>query len=177
MATNTILRDEYKGYTYEVRVCGSLHCGYVRLPKSHKYNTYNKYDDINDDLYSADGRGIHGGLTYMNTENDGYIYIGWDYAHYKDCDDPEICLEESKQINYETNVTYLTKCITHLADYQCISDSHFYTKEEVADDCMDMIDQLIEKDQTIFDNVIDAEIVNNFPVPMPENGTDPDIHA
>jgi hypothetical protein len=64
-------RFSYKGFECVILRCGVHLCGYVGIPKGHKY--YGKdYYHINVD--------VHGGLTYAN-KDDGYWVIGFDCAH------------------------------------------------------------------------------------------------
>ena len=152
MAKNTILSGAYRNYAYEVRVVSAHHCGYVRLPKSHKYasDKFPDYDAINDDIYKIYDSAVHGGLTYMATESDGFRYLGWDYAHYMDRDDPAICGNESKLIGLDDNYKRMLRMdeLFRKDPDMWLGEpgSHFYTAKEVVQECKDFIDILIEMD-------------------------------
>lgn len=160
---NTIISNEYNGYHYEVRLCYAHHCGYVRLPKDHKYYnevTYKSYDDINDDLDKSH-YGVHGGLTYLNDESDGR-YIGWDYAHCNDMDDHDVALSEAKLIGNKSLIEYNERVIKLKESdpsYAIVPRNfRFYTKEDVEDECKEFIDQLIDVNKK--SDYIDAEIID-----------------
>lgn len=90
------MEDEYRGYKYRIElntvsILGNYYCGYVDIPKGHKYHGLD-YDEIPVDC--------HGGLTYGSFE-DGIYVIGFDCAHYMDSIDvqnEEYCEEECKSI-------------------------------------------------------------------------------
>ncbi|MDR1937840.1 MAG: hypothetical protein LBQ73_05000 [Tannerellaceae bacterium] len=69
-------RFAYKGFECVILRCGVHLCGYIGIPKGHKYygKDYN-YIDANVD--------VHGGLTYAQEDN-GIWVIGFDCAHYGD---------------------------------------------------------------------------------------------
>ena len=59
---------------------GSL-CGYVGIPKEHRfwgteYGTHDELDDISDN--------VHGGISYSAEGDDGWWYFGFDTAHADD---------------------------------------------------------------------------------------------
>ena len=61
---------------YEIISLGSHPTAYIRIPKGSEINKAN-YEDIDIN--------VHGGLTYKGKINDeGFLWIGWDYAHYGD---------------------------------------------------------------------------------------------
>jgi hypothetical protein len=67
-------RFDYEGYLCVILRCGIHLCGYVGLPKGHKY--YGKH-------YSKIDVDVHGGLTYAE-KDDGFWVIGFDCAHADD---------------------------------------------------------------------------------------------
>jgi len=73
------MKGEYRGYKYELKrstlsVIGDYYCGYVSIPKWHKYYGVD-YDEIPIDC--------HGELTYGKKIDESYI-IGFDCAHLDD---------------------------------------------------------------------------------------------
>ena len=106
----------YKGYHFYILNLGSYPTAYVEIPKGNKYYQTH-YDDINVN--------VHGGLTYSNsylitsynTIMENSWFIGWDYAHCNDYIDIPIKLN---------------------------ADGKKWTTEEIIDDCVYVIDQLVE---------------------------------
>ena len=73
-------------------------CGYVGLPKEHKYYGVD-YDDI--------GIDVHGGLTFEGMGNgypveDDRYWIGFDCAHYNDAKDFDLIKELNDDNTYNT---------------------------------------------------------------------------
>ena len=87
---NYIVEKDFMVDGYRCAIVGRKmghRCGYIGLPKEHKY--YGKdYNDIDVD--------IHGGWTYSNNSNDypvesnGLWWIGFDCAHWDDGKDFEL---------------------------------------------------------------------------------------
>lgn len=78
-------REEFEYQGYHCLIRRSMHagqlCGYVAVPKGHKY--YGK-DTDSDELCRIE---VHGGITWANhfpELQDGLWYIGFDCAHYMD---------------------------------------------------------------------------------------------
>jgi hypothetical protein len=67
-------RFDYEGYPCVILRCDIHLCGYVGLPKGHKYYG-KKYIQIDVD--------VHRGLTYSK-KDDGFWVIGFDCAHFGD---------------------------------------------------------------------------------------------
>ena len=70
----------YKGYHLMVVFINAFRCGYVGLPKGHKY-VGKHYDELDLD--------VHGGLTFSEhnhrLKKEGYeYYLGFDCAHFDD---------------------------------------------------------------------------------------------
>jgi len=75
-----VFEDSHKGYDFLIKYIGEPigirkhYCGYVKIPKNHKYYKF-RYKLLNID--------IHGGISFAEyIEND--LWIGWDYAHHGD---------------------------------------------------------------------------------------------
>jgi hypothetical protein len=75
--------QEPSGYKCRIRrngTTGTL-CGYVGIPKEHKFWGVN-YDG--DEEIHAIAEDVHGGLTYSQQGDDGWWYFGFDTAHHDD---------------------------------------------------------------------------------------------
>lgn len=110
-------RGLYNDYEYLIISFGTHPCAYVRVPKTHPYY-YRGYDYC--DIV------CHGGLTYSNNSviiDDGMLgrdwWLGWDYAH---CNDFRGDMPKE----------------------MFVFDYKKYTTEEMKQDCIDVIEQLIE---------------------------------
>ena len=128
---------EYKGYRCAVLFQPMCHrCGYVEIPKSSKYFNVD-YDNIPID--------VHGGLTYgrdylleVSKQEDGTYWIGWDYAHYMDCNDYESALEYYKDDKQQYERILRTK------EIMGYSEGWIYSQLDVERDCERVVNQLIE---------------------------------
>jgi len=76
--------QEVSGYKCRIsRMEGSgALCGYVGIPKGHKYWGV-IYDEGNEEL-DAIADDVHGGFTYTEEGDDGYWYFGFDTTHIND---------------------------------------------------------------------------------------------
>jgi hypothetical protein len=75
--------QEPSGYKCRIRrnsTTGTL-CGYVGIPKEHRFWGVN-YDG--DEEIHAIAEDVHGGLTYSQQGDDGWWYFGFDTAHSDD---------------------------------------------------------------------------------------------
>lgn len=115
----TLASGEIGGYNYYVLSLGTHPCGYVELPKTHKYFNVD-YDNIPVEC--------HGGLTYgrnflhtVAAPTEDRFFIGWDYAHYVD------------YMGYYT-------AFDHPYSYK-------WTTGEIVKECLDVIRQLKELDE------------------------------
>lgn len=99
-------------------------CGYIKIPKYSKYFGV-KYDDI--DLFP------HGGLTFGEIEKEEH-WIGFDCGHFGDEIDEsfasKIILEAYKRMSGMLGVGH-----------------HVWRKNEVENECKEMINDLWEKDE------------------------------
>ena len=125
------LKSNYKGFEYLIwfHEQDGFRCGYVGLPKGHKWYGED-YDDI--------PVNAHGGLTFsgLQTIFDSELWwIGFDCAHYGDGLDlelvRELCGDERADM---------------LAKYR-LNVGHIWTKEDVREECLNMIDQICSKDR------------------------------
>jgi hypothetical protein len=74
--------QEPSGYKCRIvrnEVTGTL-CGYVGIPKEHRFWGASYEDDELRDI----GDNVHGGITYSQQEDDGWWYFGFDTAHAED---------------------------------------------------------------------------------------------
>lgn len=101
-------------------------CGYIRLPKYSKYFGL-KYDDI--DL------SCHGGLTFGEIEK-GEHWIGFDCGHSGDGIDKSFADIRVIAIYEKLNGTFGTTL-------------HVWKKNEVENECKEMINDLWEKDENM----------------------------
>lgn len=125
---------EYKGLTCVVAMMSLGHrCGYVGVPKEHKYYGAN-YVDVN----HID---CHGGLTYSSPhENCNYPvkehsdlwWFGWDYAHYGDGYDMASIVE-----NFGVEKVEDIKKYNILMGYP-------YSLHEVEEDCIFVAEQFLD---------------------------------
>lgn len=130
---------EYKGYRCAVLFQPMCHrCGYIEIPKDSKYFNV-AYDDIPID--------VHGGLTYgrdylseVSKQEDGTYWIGWDYAHYMDCNDYESALE------YYKDDEKAVEQILRMKEIMSYSEGWSYSQTSVECDCERVVEQLIELD-------------------------------
>ena len=128
---------EYKGYPCAVLMQDLGHrCGYVGIPKEHKYYGSDRLDSIID---------VHGGITYSSLDRaDGYpidepndyYWIGWDYAHWRDCGDSEGYIKNFGQEAYERRTKY--------CDFMFTTGGWVYYIDDVEWDCKKVVEQLIE---------------------------------
>lgn len=84
--------DVLKKFTHNGYTCKVVHngmgfrCGYVTVPPEHPAVTLH-----NEDCYALENAiDVHGGVTYVHTEKDGSLTIGFDCAHYNDAPDPRL---------------------------------------------------------------------------------------
>ncbi len=113
-----LYQDNYKGFNYFIISYGTHPCAYVELPKDHPLYGIS-YIDI-EDMYNIN---VHGGLTYSTDSFlllDNTWIIGWDYSH---------CYDYS---TYSRDCSFLKH------------ELKMWTTEEMIDDCISVIDQLIE---------------------------------
>ena len=122
----------YKGYHFYVLNLGSHPTAYVEIPKTSKL--FGKhYDDI--DIL------VHGGLTYSNDElrissnttMANSWFIGWDYAHVGD------------YMGYE-----------ELFPEKIRNGGKKWTTEEIINNCISVIDQLIEGEENEKKNKLES---------------------
>src|SRR4051812_35172579 len=95
---------EYKGYKCLIRKAWNVFCGYVGLPKGHKFYKVS-YDDLNNTI------DVHGDLTFSDffvdvegKETDGLWYLGFDTAHSGDFE--ENYNEDGGKTKNEVSLTY-----------------------------------------------------------------------
>jgi len=76
--------QEISGYKCRIsRMEGSgALCGYVGIPKGHKY--WGVIYDEGDEELDAIADDVHGGFTYTEEGDDGYWYFGFDTTHIND---------------------------------------------------------------------------------------------
>ena len=76
--------QEVSGYKCRIsRMEGSgALCGYVGIPKGHKY--WGVIYDEGDEELDAIADDVHGGFTYTEEGDDGYWYFGFDTTHIND---------------------------------------------------------------------------------------------
>jgi hypothetical protein len=69
---------------YKCRISRNKHmgtlCGYVGIPKEHRFWGASYEDDELRDI----GDNVHGGITYSQQGDDGYWYFGFDTSHMDD---------------------------------------------------------------------------------------------
>jgi hypothetical protein len=76
--------QEISGYKCRIRRnegTGTL-CGYVGIPKGHKY--WGVIYDEGDEELDAIADDVHGGFTYTEEGDDGWWYFGFDTSHTED---------------------------------------------------------------------------------------------
>jgi len=76
--------QEPSGYKCRIsrnEITGTL-CGYVGIPKGHKY--WGVIYDEGDEELDAIADNVHGGLTYSEQGDDGWWYFGFDTSHADD---------------------------------------------------------------------------------------------
>jgi len=71
----------YKCRISRMEGSGAL-CGYVGIPKGHKY--WGVIYDEGDEELDAIADDVHGGFTYTEEGDDGYWYFGFDTTHIND---------------------------------------------------------------------------------------------
>lgn len=109
----------YKNYGYKVTCNGNNPCGYVTLPKSHSWNSYNHsiMEKKCNTLH------VHGGITFIQ-KDDGMYTIGWDYAH--------------------TPMDYVGLMANPDFTYADYPDAKRWTTKEILNDVFSVIQQLME---------------------------------
>ena len=110
-----LYKDTYRGYNYFIINYGTHPCAYVEIPKNHSYFK-KSYMDIEDIE-------VHGGLTFSSDKLlllDNSWFIGWDYAHYGD------------YVGFSPDIFGIN------------DEEKKWTTEEIIDECISVINQLIE---------------------------------
>lgn len=140
-------RFEYKGYPCVVLFVRDHRCGYVGLPKGHKYyqKDYNEIDIC-----------CHGGLTYgrpflVDFADDDTWWIGFDCNHYDD----RIDIDSAKK--YFKNEPELMEILRLREEVETTYPDSFATVKDldyVMRECKDIVDQL-EGDKDITQQAID----------------------
>ena len=119
---------EYKGIRYVVALMSLGHrCGYVAVPKEHRYYKDNDYDCMN--IY------CHGGITYSGDEyplDDGNWYIGFDTAHWGDGKDKDALLKYYPD----------REDIKVMLQFDTFSKGDVWSVEDIENECKSIIDQL-----------------------------------
>jgi hypothetical protein len=119
---------EYKGIRYVVALMSLGHrCGYVAVPKGHRYYKDKDYDCMNINC--------HGGITYSGDEyplDDGNWYIGFDTAHWGDGKDLDALLK------YYSDSTYVKVMLQ--SDTFC--NGNVWSIDDIEKECKSIIDQL-----------------------------------
>lgn len=144
-------RDTYKGYEYVVTFTFMGHrCAYIILPKPIEFKNEDITEELSDksNYWNNVNRNLDfpGGLTYLNyhnldlkDENKQEFAIGWDYIH---------CWNRP---NYDKAIEYFPELKERILQLQEINsiiysyDKHYTTLQEAMEDCMKVIDQIIDK--------------------------------
>ena len=113
----TEIKEEYKGFGYEVMLYESGHrCGYITVPE--------KYSNVVEGEYYDNNLNVHGGITYQ----EGNV-IGFDCIHAGD--------------GVDRDAAYATFGNPYVLEDCPAFQGHVWTKEEVEDECKSAIDQII----------------------------------
>ena len=122
----------YNDYTYVVMFLPLGHrCGYVALPKTHKYYGYNDMDIP---------LSVYGGITYASDTLDNRIdiddvwWIGFDYAHLADGHDYK-ALEDYYGKEAAEKIKFMDATLNR-------TNYSVTTCEQVMDECINLIKQL-----------------------------------
>ena len=144
-------RDTYKGYEYAVTFTFMGHrCAYIILPKPIEFKNEDITEELSDKSNYWDNVNhnldLPGGLTYLNyhnldlqDENKQEFAIGWDYIH---------CWNRP---NYDKAIEYFPEHKERILQLKEINkiiysdDKHYTTLQEALEDCMKVIDQIVDK--------------------------------
>ena len=116
----------YKGFSWVVLAASAWRCGYVKIPKGHKY-----YEATVGGDYDSIPVNCHGGLTFaggLKTVGKSGAWIGFDCIHLGDAYDPKLAEENNVGHIY----TGLLDGVVRDADY-------------VENECKNIIDQLVAR--------------------------------
>ena len=119
--------ETYKGFRYVVKLLSMGHrCGYVLIPEDKK------------DFIDIDDIDCHGGITFNDNVEEGEdflpasgYWIGFDCIHFGDAIDADALKKE-----FNKDVDECIKVLLH---------GHVWSKEEVAAECRNIINQLTEE--------------------------------
>ena|ERR1017187_5301940 len=120
-------------YAKELYMSGGHLCGYVNIPKEHKYHGKH-YDDIEIDC--------HGSLTFFDTDKYDKYWIGFDCAHSTDyCPSIELFKKNCEEIKKFIEKFPFPKVFEKLALFNPTYKNINFCIEE----CKSIVDQLIGK--------------------------------
>jgi len=151
----------YKDYEYIVTVTARGHrCGYVAIPSSHKLHGLDLTLHSEPEPYNLN---VHGGITWsqpgshiirhvLGEHHCDDMWIGFDAAHYQDGkdirlvrrlwkDNPEVMRETDAMEAAEKRVQQ------QLCGYDCHGDEIIRTNEYMVQECINLIDQIVEGDK------------------------------